>query len=147
MLIHVEHHMGTKDEGDTLVLGKERKFISKIWTHYNYEVISGVPKAICKYCKKKLGGASRNGTKHLKDHHEICPMKRQRDIISDFTQKKLKIESSGDKKGQVLFVNGFDEESARKELANMVIMHEYPLSMVEHIGLEDIQRLFNLLSP
>ena len=32
------------------------------------------------------------------------------------------------KKGQVLFVNGFDEESARKEVANMVIMHEHPLS-------------------
>jgi len=102
--------------------------------HYNYEVISGVPKAVCKYYKKNLGGASKNETKHLKDHHEIYPMKRHRDIVSDFTQKKLKIESSGDKKGQVLFVNGFDEECARKELAHMVIMHEHPLSMVECIG-------------
>lgn len=38
------------------------------------------------------------------------------------------------KKEQVLFVNGFDEELARKELAHMIIMHEYPLSMVEHVG-------------
>ena len=61
-------------------------------------------------------------------------MKRHGDIVSDFTQKKLKIESSDDKKGQVLFVNGFDEECAGKELAHLVIMHEYPLSIVEHIG-------------
>uniref|UniRef100_A0A7C8ZHK5 BED-type domain-containing protein n=1 Tax=Opuntia streptacantha TaxID=393608 RepID=A0A7C8ZHK5_OPUST len=79
----------TEDKGDTLVLRKERKFISKIWTHYNYEVISDVTKAICKYCKKKLSGASKNGTKHLKDYHENCPMKRHRDIVSDFTQKKI----------------------------------------------------------
>jgi len=38
------------------------------------------------------------------------------------------------KKGQVLFVNGFDETFARKELVHMVIMHEHRLSMVEHIG-------------
>jgi len=125
---------GAKDERDTLVLGKRRKFISKVWKHYDYEVIGGVPKAICKCCKKKFGGASRNGTKHLKDHHAICPLKRHRDIVSDFTQKKLKIESSGDKKGQVLFVNGFDEGFARKELVHMVIMHEYPLCMVRHVG-------------
>ena len=99
----------TENERDTLVLGKQRMFISKIWKHYNYEVISDVPKAICKYSKKKLGGSSRNETKHLNDHHAICPMKRHRDIANDFTQKKLKIEPSGDKKGQVLFVNGFDE--------------------------------------
>ena len=52
---------GTKYEGDALVLGKQRKFISKIWTHYNYEVISGVSKAICKYCKKKLVVPQRMG--------------------------------------------------------------------------------------
>jgi len=65
----------TEDEGHTLVLGKQRKFISKVWKHYDYKVISGLPKAICKYCKKKLAGASRNGTDHLKDHHAICPTK------------------------------------------------------------------------
>jgi len=84
------------------------RFISKIWKHYDYEVISSVPKAICKYWKEKLRGTSRNGTKHLNDHHAICPLKRYRNIANDFIQKKLKIEPSGGKKGQVLFVNGFD---------------------------------------
>ena len=128
-----------EDEGDTLVLGKQRRFISKIWKYYDYEVISGVPKAICKYCKKKLGGNSRNGTKHLNDHYAICPMKRHRDIANDFTQNKLKIEPFGDKKGQVLFVNEFDEGLARKGLILFLWQ-----SMLR---LEDIQRLSNLLSP
>ena len=73
-------------------------------------------------------------------------MKRHRDIANDFTEKKL-IEPSGDKKGQVLFVNGFDEELARKELAHMIIMYEYPLSMVEHVGFRRYSKLSNLLSP
>ena len=37
-------------------------------------------KAICNYCGKKLGGESRNGTKHLHDHFKICLLRRQRDI-------------------------------------------------------------------
>ncbi|TXG58183.1 hypothetical protein EZV62_016012 [Acer yangbiense] len=28
----------------------------------------------------------------------------------------------------------FDQDTTRRELANMVILHEYPLSMVEHCG-------------
>ena len=79
----------TDNEGDKLVLGKQRRFISKIWKHYEYEVISDVPKAICKYCKKKLDGNSRNETKHLNNYRAICPMKRHRDVANDFTQKEV----------------------------------------------------------
>jgi len=28
----------------------------------------------------------------------------------------------------------FDQETARKELSAMIILHEYPLSMVDHVG-------------
>ena len=61
------------------------------------------------------------------------------DIVT-LPKKKLKIELSGDKKGQALFVNGFDEELARKEFAHMIIMHEYHLSLVEHVGFRRYSR-------
>ena len=65
---------------------------------YCLEVRDGKEKAICKYCKKALGGESRNGTTHLRDHQDICPMRKYKDIAQDFSQKKLKVETSGEKK-------------------------------------------------
>jgi len=38
----------------------------------------------------------------------------------------------------------FDQEVARKELAAMIILHEYPLSMVDHAG---FQRFASALQP
>lgn len=142
---------GTGQENEeTLILGRKRKFISTIWEHFDYVVKDGVPKAICKYCSKELGGKSKNGTTHLKDHNRICPMKRTRSIIDDFSQKKLKVETAGDKKGQVLFVHGFNAEEARRDLVNMVILHEYHLSIVEHYGFrkysKTLQPSFNMIS-
>jgi hypothetical protein len=44
----------------------------------------------------------------------------------------------------------FDQDVARKELALMIIIHEYPLSIVDHIGFRKfcaaLQRAFKLLS-
>ena len=77
----------TEDDGMTLTLGRKRKFLSNVWEHYTLEVRDGVEKAICKYRKKALGGASRNDTKHLRDHQASCPMKRYRSIAQDFAQK------------------------------------------------------------
>ncbi|XP_022754723.1 zinc finger BED domain-containing protein RICESLEEPER 2-like [Durio zibethinus] len=65
-------------------------------------------KAICNYCKKKLGGVSKNGTSHLRDHSE------------------------------------------RRELAKMIINHEYLLSMVDYVQFEkysySLQPLFAMPS-
>jgi hypothetical protein len=42
----------------------------------------------------------------------------------------------------------FDQDVARKELATMIILHEYPLSMVDHVGfrrfISALQPLFNM---
>jgi hypothetical protein len=44
----------------------------------------------------------------------------------------------------------FDQDVARKELALMIIVHEYPLSMVDHIGFRKfcaaLQPAFKLVS-
>nr|XP_023884506.1 zinc finger BED domain-containing protein RICESLEEPER 3-like [Quercus suber] len=38
----------------------------------------------------------------------------------------------------------FDQDESRKELARMIILHEYPLSIVDHIG---FRRYSNSLQP
>lgn len=38
----------------------------------------------------------------------------------------------------------FDQDVARKELATMIILHEYPLSMVDHVG---FRRFISALQP
>jgi len=112
--------------------------------HFTLEVGDDVDKAICKYCKKALGGSSKNGTKHLRDHQRSCPMKRYRNIAQDFAQKKLKVENSTDQKGKLSCGNPvYDEEEVRRELCNMVIMHEYPLAMVDHLGFRRYSKALN----
>ena len=44
----------------------------------------------------------------------------------------------------------FDQAKVRNKLARMVILHEYPLSMVDHIGFRefvtDLQPMFKLVT-
>ena len=44
----------------------------------------------------------------------------------------------------------FDQENARKDLASMIVLHEYPLSMVDHVGFRKysnaLQPLFKMVS-
>ena len=85
-------------------------------------------KAECKYCKKLLGGKSKNGTKHLWQHNEICVqykifmrgMKGQTFLTPKVVQGKQEL--------------GAGTYDAREQLAKAIIMHEYPLSIVDHLG-------------
>jgi hypothetical protein len=42
----------------------------------------------------------------------------------------------------------FDQDTAREELGNMIVLHDYPLSIVDHAGfrrfVHAVQPLFNL---
>ena len=92
--------------------------------------INGQEKAECHYCKKKLVGGSKNGTRHLHDHFKSCPKRTSRDIRQQVLGMGQKT-----KEGQTnLSCLNFDPEKSRKDLAEMVIVHEYPLVMVEHHG-------------
>ncbi|GJW22354.1 zinc finger BED domain-containing protein RICESLEEPER 2-like protein [Tanacetum coccineum] len=113
----------------------------KIYTHR--EFVKGQWKAICKYCKKALSGE--HGTKHLHNHFDICPQRTTRDIKQTMLATKVSLDGKAG-----LTKHMFDQGEARKELATMIILHEYPLSMVEHVGFrrftETIQPLFKPVS-
>lgn len=87
--------------------------------------MNGEKKAKCHYCKKLLGGDPKNGTTHLHDHMGLCKFRNQTDIRQKFLTSNLKSELS-------TYV--FNEKDGRNDLAKLVALHEYPLSIVDHVG-------------
>ncbi|KAI8539165.1 hypothetical protein RHMOL_Rhmol09G0160200 [Rhododendron molle] len=116
-----------------------KRLRSPYWAHYNRVKIGGVYKAICKYCGTKMSGETRNGTSHLKEHyvrkHQKRDNMRQQVLTNNFMNKD---------RPSLLTSYSFGHETARKELANAMIMHEYPLSIMDHVG---FRRYSNALQP
>ncbi|KAH7833616.1 hypothetical protein Vadar_008111 [Vaccinium darrowii] len=107
----------------------EAKLRSPFWAHYNRVQINGEWKACCKYCPAKISGKTENGTPHLQQHynrrHKKKDNMRQQVLTNNFTNRDRPVQ---------LTTYSFDHATARKELASAIIMHEYPLSIVEHVG-------------
>ena len=76
---------------------------------------------------------------------KICPLRRQRDI----RQSCLKPTKTNEEK---LVLNSaiFYYEASRRDLACAIILHEYPINMVEHKGfrkfLSGVQPMFKMIS-
>ncbi|KAG5531998.1 hypothetical protein RHGRI_026573 [Rhododendron griersonianum] len=87
-------------------------------------------KARCLYCNKKLCAESKSGTTHLKDHSNSCLKKKMVDSKQTFLTPSVMM---GAGKSSTLQAYAFNPNHARKQLAHMIIMHEYPLSIVEHL--------------
>lgn len=106
--------------------------------------IRGVIKAKCMYCSKYFSGETRNGTKHLHDHLKICTLKKIK-MGANKTLAQAFIRFGSSKTGTISVENyTFDQETTRKELCVMIVLHEYPLSMVDHAG---FRRFVSALQP
>nr|XP_043636634.1 zinc finger BED domain-containing protein DAYSLEEPER-like [Erigeron canadensis] len=88
-------------------------------------------------------------TSHLKQHvtFENCPQMSSRTLVSNTNgalPKKRYISTSGSAIGSL------NQPCCRYEIAKMIIMHEYPLDMMDHLGFLDcvraLQPQFNVLS-
>ncbi|CAN1292406.1 hypothetical protein LINPERPRIM_LOCUS21554, partial [Linum perenne] len=90
--------------------------------------VHGELKAKCNYCRKLLGGHSNNGTTHLRNHRDGCIQKK----IHDRTHKVLGSNFLGKSK-LYLLMGQYNSEVSKKELAIMILMHAYPLAMVDHL--------------
>ncbi|CAN1268070.1 Putative AC transposase [Linum perenne] len=77
---------------------------------------------------KLLGGDYSNGTSHLRSHVKSCIQKRIHDGSQKFLGPNLLIKGKTE-----LVATAYNAEVSRKELATVVLMHEYPLSIVEHL--------------
>lgn len=125
---------------DTAINGRLK---SEVWLHFDRLTIDGKVKAICKYCKREMQGASGSGTTHLKNHYVKKHSKKTQETI----RQKL-LAGNFQKNNPELSSYSFSHEASKKELAKMIIMHEYPLSMVDHIGFKrysaQLQPLFKV---
>jgi hypothetical protein len=108
--------------------GTKRRLTSAVWDEFIKDEVK--KQAQCMYCKKWLSAGGKGGTSQLINHLKTCGAKC---APVGLKQQKLKLTENVD--GSVNFRNNdgvFDAALARKELALMICVHEYPLSIVEH---------------
>ncbi|KAF8697171.1 hypothetical protein HU200_036169 [Digitaria exilis] len=118
------------DDDVKVRVGSKRRLKSDVWNDFDKIEVGGIQKAECKWCKKHLSAVGRNGTSHLCNHVGSCDARQCRKGLK---QKYV-----------------FDQGVARKELALMICVHEYPLSIVDHVGFRRfcaaLQPLFKVVS-
>lgn len=141
-------HAEQEEEEETLTdkRGTKRKLTSVVWDEFTRVKVKGVDKAKCSWCGKLLSGETRNGTKHLHAHLKICVYKKRE---GGKVQSSLRFGTN--EQGHVAVENYvFDQEVARKALFCMIVLHEYPLSIVDHYGFRKfvsaLQPLFKMIT-
>ncbi|GLU22056.1 hypothetical protein SLE2022_381560 [Rubroshorea leprosula] len=133
---------------------KRRRKKSAVWDYFTVETVGdGCIRACCNQCKKSFAyitGSKLAGTSHLKRHIAlaICPVIRQK---NEQTPGLITRSATGQPKKRYRNASTpFDQEHCTHEMAKMIIMHEYPLHIVEHQGFSEfvktLQPQFNMVS-
>ncbi|XP_059444147.1 zinc finger BED domain-containing protein RICESLEEPER 1-like [Corylus avellana] len=158
---------------------KPKRLTSVVWNHFERVRKADICYAVCIHCNKKLSGSSNSGTTHLRNHLMRClkrsstidvsqllaAKRRKKDtslsltsISFDEGQRKddyikptiLKFEQD-QKKDEIVNLGSskFDQERSRLDLARMIILHGYPLAMVDHVGfkvfVKNLQPMFEVV--
>ncbi|XP_028753930.1 zinc finger BED domain-containing protein DAYSLEEPER [Neltuma alba] len=145
---------------------KRRKKKSIVWEHFTIETVSaGCRRACCKQCKQSFAystGSKVAGTSHLKRHiaKGTCPAllrNQQQNQLTPYTPRGRGSgggNASDTPKRRYRSPSTpymiFDQDRCRHEIAKMIIMHDYPLHMVEHPGfvafVQNLQPQFNMVT-
>ncbi|RYR61511.1 hypothetical protein Ahy_A04g018686 [Arachis hypogaea] len=122
-------------KGSTPIKGDNKANVKSVcWEYFDRLKVKGEWKAKCKFCKSLLNANPKNGTKSLMNHVDrYCKR------IKVANPRQLSVVESLAKQAQMKKVNedGFicDPLKTRKCVAEMIVLHEYPLSCVDHHGL------------
>ncbi|CAO2821052.1 unnamed protein product [Amaranthus hypochondriacus] len=102
-----------------------RKNISSVWQLFDKIMVDGaLKKAKCKYCQVELTAGGNRGTSHLHKHAtKSCPGRHLR--LTPTSQTQLKKDGSNLSELGSMKKDVFNQDVSRKDLAHMVIMHEY----------------------
>ncbi|KAK9031747.1 hypothetical protein V6N11_056037 [Hibiscus sabdariffa] len=159
------------------VIKKPKRLTSVVWNHFERVRKADICYAVCVHCNKKLSGSSNSGTTHLRNHLMRCLKRFNYDVSQLLSAKKMKKDNTltianisydeGQRKEDFIkptIVNyepdhrkeevfnlqssWFDQERSRLDLARMIILHGYPLTMVDHVGfnvfVRNLQPLFDV---
>ncbi|XP_068483967.1 zinc finger BED domain-containing protein DAYSLEEPER isoform X2 [Phaseolus vulgaris] len=165
-IISAETPLNNEDHISETQTPKRRKKKSIVWEHFTIETVSpGCRRARCKQCAQTFAystGSKVAGTSHLKrhiakgtcsallrnhDHNQLASYTvRNRGSgagnASNTPKKRYRTPSTP----YVIF----DQDQCRHEIARMIIMHDYPLHMVEHPGfvafVQNLQPQFNMVT-
>lgn len=164
---------------DEAVLVDCSRLKSVVWKDFDRVRKGDTCVAVCKHCKKKLSGSSTSGTSHLRNHLIRCRRRSNHDIAHLLVSKgKKKVGNLAhanfsfdqeQRKGDIpnlvmnkyepvplndgnisVGLSNFDNMRSQFDLARMIILHGYPLTMVEHVGFKifvrNLQPLFELVT-
>ncbi|KAF7842378.1 putative AC transposase [Senna tora] len=136
------------EEGATQFVGGKRKR-SEVWNHMVKVKKNGQDIAICNYCKAELSAKGTSGTKNLLNHLTTCKRRWNQDIPSCLIKQKQIMAQKKD--GSMNLKNfNFDPEVSRRDFAEAIIFHEYPLAMADHIKfrkfISNLQPLFKMVT-
>ncbi|KAK8716421.1 hypothetical protein V6N13_043730 [Hibiscus sabdariffa] len=176
MYIFANHQVHAMDMSDAVIVNSSR-LKSIVWNDFDRVKKGDTFVAICRHCKKKLSGSSTSGTSHLRNHLIRCQRTSNNGVAQYFSAKEKKKEGSlalvtidqEQKKDEVLSIvnlryeqeqiknehvgigtNSLDQRRSQFDLARMIILHNYPLAMVEHAGFKifvrNLQPLFELVT-
>ncbi|CAN4094589.1 unnamed protein product [Withania somnifera] len=160
------HYIETPPNNLETQPSKRRKKKSIVWEHFTIENVGGgTRRAQCKQCKQSFAystGSKVAGTSHLKRHiaKGTCPVvlrNQQNNQLSPYSTppKMSRYGGSTDvpkrryRTASAPYL-AFDPDRCRQEISRMIIMHEYPLHMVEHPGflafVQNLQPRFDMVS-
>ncbi|KAJ1703738.1 hypothetical protein LUZ63_003517 [Rhynchospora breviuscula] len=122
-----------------------------VWKHFTKGVVQddGSYDAVCNYCGVVYTMGNQKGTGSLRHHYtKGCKNRPNKRSKPDKLQQMLQ---TGPAAGENKFaVWSFDQAICRKNLAIMVIVHEYPFNIVTHyyfrVFLKSLQPQFKLIS-
>ncbi|CAG7904232.1 unnamed protein product [Brassica rapa] len=135
------------------VIVKSSKLKSAVWNDFDKVRKGEIHVAICRHCKKRLSGSSASGTSHLRNHLIRCKRRASCNGVGaakrvETTPLELAIvdQTKHEHSDASVINSGLDQRRSRFDLARMIILHGYPLTMVEDVGfrvfLRNLQPLF-----
>ncbi|KAG8374949.1 hypothetical protein BUALT_Bualt10G0048700 [Buddleja alternifolia] len=142
-----EEECATLETNDIPQESGKRKQTSKMWEHFKKVKVDDMQYAECKYCKIRLKAPPGFRTTSLFKHYQKACKRRPRglDIRQSLIKTSKKVSGA-----EELTTHTFSQEYTRSELARMVILHDYPLSIVEHVGFRrysaSLQPSFTMIS-
>ncbi|XP_051152134.1 zinc finger BED domain-containing protein RICESLEEPER 1-like [Andrographis paniculata] len=159
------------------VIVNSSRLKSVVWNDFDRIKRGESFSAVCRHCKRILSGSSTSGTSHLRNHLIRCRRRSNHDVAQLLTRGKKKqstlsvasfsynqasiknelvtVASTNSDQGLKFGsmnagIYNFDQRRSQLDLARMIILHRYPLGMVEDIGFKsfvrNLQPLFDLVT-